>query len=115
MATDIASIHRGAIAEQYVGQELLAAGGSENGRLYYWSRADKKGNAEVDYLLAREGLIYPVEVKSGPAGRLRSMHRFLDEHPASPYGIALSPNTWEKRQEGRILFAPLYLRFKAPS
>ncbi len=110
-ASDIGALHQGAVAEQFVGQELLAAGGTENGALYYWSRAENRGNAEIDYLLARNGTIYPIEVKSGAAGRLRSMHRFLDEHPASPFGIAFSPMAQEKRIDGRILFVPLYTRF----
>jgi predicted AAA+ superfamily ATPase len=108
---DIGSIHRGAVAEQFVGQELLAAGGSENGNLYYWSRADKRGNAEVDYLVSRGGTVYPLEVKSGAAGRMRSAHLFLTEHPASPFAIAYSPVAHEKRLDGGILFAPIYTQF----
>ena len=110
-AADIGVLHQGAVAEQFVGQELLAAGGTENGELYYWSRAEKRGNAEIDYLLVRGGVVYPIEVKSGAAGRLRSLHQFLSEHPATPLGIAFSPTAQEKRQEGRILFVPLYTQF----
>ncbi len=110
-ARDIGALHQGAIAEQFVGQELLAAGGTENGSLYYWSRAEKRGNAEVDYLIVRKGVIYPVEVKSGAAGRLKSLHQFLAEHPNSPLGIAFSPAAIGKRRDGNILFMPLYTRF----
>lgn len=111
-AKDIGALHRGAVAEQFVGQELLAAGGSESGALFYWSRAEQRGNAEVDYLMVRGGTVYPVEVKSGAAGRLRSLHRFLSEHPASPLGLVCSPLAQEKRQEGQLLFLPLYTQFE---
>lgn len=110
-ASDIGAIHRGAVAEQFVGQELLAAGGSENRALYYWSRADHRGNAEVDYLVVRDGVIYPVEVKSGAAGRLRSAHQFLTSHPSTPFALAFSPSAFEKRLDGKILFVPIYTLF----
>jgi len=109
--SDIGALHQGAVAEQFIGQELLAAGGSEQGAVYYWSRAEQRGNAEVDYLLVRNGVIYPIEVKSGAAGSLRSIHQFLDEHPESPFGIAFSPTAHEKRRDGRILFVPIYTQF----
>jgi|SRR6056297_3370909 len=35
--------------------------------------------AEVDYLVPVDGRIIPVEVKSGAAGRLRSLMQFLDK------------------------------------
>ena len=31
----------------------------------------------MDFLLQREGQVYPVEVKAGSAGRLRSLHFFM--------------------------------------
>lgn len=108
---DIGDYHRGVVAEQFIGQEMLAAGGSENDTLYYWSRADRRGNAEVDYLLARGGRIYPVEVKSGPSGHMRSAHQYLVEHPDCPYAIAFSPSAWEKRLDGQILYVPIYTQF----
>lgn len=109
---DFGAIHQGAVAEQLLGQELLAAGGTENDQIYYWTRADQGGNAEVDYLLARGGTVFPLEVKSGAAGRLRSLRRFLDEHPSTPLGIVFSPIAREKRQVGQILFVPLYTRLE---
>lgn len=112
-ARDLGTIFQGAVAEQFVGQELLAAGGTEDNHVYYWSRADQRGNAEVDYLLVRQGTIHPVEVKSGAAGRLRSVHQFLLEHPTTPFGIAFSPMAHAKHLDGRILFVPIYTRFGA--
>jgi len=41
-ARDLSNVYQGAITEQFVGQELLASGGSENFKLFYWSRAKKK-------------------------------------------------------------------------
>jgi len=108
---DLSAVHRGAVVEQFVGQELLASGGSENGSMYYWSRAGQRGNAEVDFIMSRGGKVYPVEVKSGAAGRMRSANLFLDSHPNSPAALVFSPLASAKRQEGRLIYTPIYTRF----
>lgn len=104
-------IYRGALAEQLVGQELLAAGGSENEKLFYWARSRKSSNAEVDYLAVHQGSVFPIEVKSGPAGRLKSLHLFLAEHPQVDKGIVMSPAGHECQRTGKLLFLPLYAKF----
>ncbi|MFQ5653024.1 MAG: ATP-binding protein [bacterium] len=111
--TSLLDVYRGALAEQFVGQELLLYGGSENDKLYYWNRMKKSSSAEVDFLIAREGEIYPVEVKSGRAGRLKSMKIFLDEHPHCPWGMVLNTGNIHRENEGKLRFMPIYtlLRF----
>ena len=70
----------GALAEQFVGQELLASFPFyKEAKLYYWSREAKSSNAEVDYLLQKENEIYPLEVKAGKTGTLKSMQVYLGE------------------------------------
>ncbi|MBW2594258.1 MAG: DUF4143 domain-containing protein, partial [Deltaproteobacteria bacterium] len=96
---------------QFVGQEMLAAGGSENFRLFYWSRAKKSSSAEVDYLYVKNGRIFPIEVKSGHSGRLKSLHIFLDEHPNVEKGYVMSPALFEKQTDAKLLFMPVYTRF----
>lgn len=108
---DLSNIYQGALVEQFVGQELLSAGGSENRKLYYWSRMKKGSSAEIDYLIIKKGEIYPVEVKSGPVGRLKSMHLYLKEVGAEK-GIVLSPATHEKQIVDNILFLPFYTELK---
>jgi predicted AAA+ superfamily ATPase len=99
------SIYRGKLAEQFVAQEMLAAGG---GALFYWSREQRGSNAEIDYLAVRGGEIYPVEVKSGAAGALRSLHLMLQTYPACPAGIVLSARTYDRLPEQKLIFMPLY-------
>ena len=45
-------MYRGKLAEQFVAQELIACHASE---LFYWAREARGSNAEVDYLVVREG------------------------------------------------------------
>jgi len=108
---NLSNIYKGALVEQFVGQELLAAGGTENLKVYYWSRAKKNSTAEVDYLITKDGEIFPVEVKSGPAGKLKSMHIFLDEHPDSQKGYVMSPVAFKKQEIKNLVFVPVYTRF----
>ncbi|NCC62475.1 MAG: DUF4143 domain-containing protein [Verrucomicrobiae bacterium] len=104
---DLLATYKGSLCEQFVGQELKAAGGSQNNKLFYWSRAKKSSSAEVDYLIVREGRIYPLEIKHGPAGRLKSLHRYLEEHPES---VGLVFNTGNIGAIGNIHFMPIYTR-----
>ena len=46
----------------------------------------KQSNAEVDYVLQFNGLLLPVEVKSGKTGRLRSLMEYVD---AAPHNYAI--------------------------
>lgn len=116
--------YRGGIAEQFVGQELL--GGEEAWRpreLFYWARESRTSNAEVDYLGADGGRVYPIEVKSGATGRLRSMHQFLGEK-GTEFGVrfnAEAPSMAETEfrdgagttQRFRLLSLPLYMAGEA--
>jgi len=105
---DLLSIYNGALAEQFVGQEL-ASGGMDN--LYYWSREVKSSSAEVDYLIVRNGKIYPVEVKGGAAGSLRSLHLLLQKYPHIEQGYVLSTVPYGEIPEQRLTFLPLYYAF----
>ncbi len=105
---NLLDVYRGALAEQFVGQELLLHGGSENDKLYYWTRMKKSSSAEVDFVIAREGEIYPVEVKSGRPGRFKSLKLFLEEHPHSPRGIVLNAGNIHLENDYRLKFMPLY-------
>lgn len=84
-------INRGAIAEQLVGQELIAySEATDRPELHYWHREARTSNAEVDYVTALEGKLYPIEVKHGPTGRLRSLEQFLLEKKGVKHAIKCS-------------------------
>ncbi|MBL8029288.1 MAG: hypothetical protein JNL74_22895 [Fibrobacteres bacterium] len=74
--------------------------------LYYWDRAEVRATAEVDYLFANNGIVFPIEVKSGAAGHLKSMYRFLSEHPGSPFGIRISERAYSKQD--KVVNVPVY-------
>jgi len=106
-AEDMTSVHSGRLAEQFVGQELIAYGKPyRKASLYYWEREKKGSSAEVDYLIEVGNDIIPLEVKSGATGRLRSLKQFMEEKK-SPLGVQLSQAPLSFA-EG-ILSVPLYM------
>ncbi|MCD4721034.1 MAG: AAA family ATPase [Desulfobacula sp.] len=103
--SDLSNIYRGALAEQFVGQELICA---NDGEICYWARDKKGSSAEIDYLVTIDGKPYPIEVKSGKAGSLKSMHMILKNYPDCPSGIVFSTRPFEKLKEQKLIFLPLY-------
>jgi uncharacterized protein len=108
--SDLLAIYRGAMAEQFVGQEMLV---SQQGGLYYWDRQAKSSSAEVDYLAVLNGRIHPVEVKSGATGSLRSLHLFLASYPECGNALVFSDRPYADLPEQKITFLPLYSAFAA--
>ncbi|MGD0537684.1 MAG: DUF4143 domain-containing protein [Verrucomicrobiota bacterium] len=79
-AEDLVTVNEGALAEQFVGQELLCATRAfEDPQLFCWGREARNANAEVDFVISRNQDILPVEVKAGKTGTLRSLFQFLQE------------------------------------
>ena len=78
LSEDILLLNRGALAEQFVAQELLTLGNAfEKNVLFYWERAEKTSTAEVDFITTIDSTIVPIEVKAGSSGHLRSLHVFM--------------------------------------
>lgn len=87
------TIHEGALAEQFVGQELLTIPPNfMDKRLFYWLRESKNSNAELDYLWEHRNKIIPIEVKSGKAGTLKSLFVYTYEKKKK-FAVRLSINT----------------------
>ncbi len=109
---DLLLINNGALAEQLVGQELLSyMGKEEKNNLFFWAREQKSSSAEIDYLIAVDSHIIPLEVKSRSTGSLRSLKIFLEEKKL-PLGVRISevPFSFEKS----LLTIPLYLIEQLP-
>jgi len=69
--------NKGAIAEQFVGQQIRSTLVQDgNLELYYWQRIGGR-QGEVDYIIQKGTSVVPVEVKSGTAGSMKSLHQFM--------------------------------------
>jgi hypothetical protein len=106
LADDFLSVQTGAVAEQWVGQELLAMGDPyEKRKLFFWARESRNSLAEVDYLTRLGARVFPIEVKAGKTGRLKSLKSFLQQHQC-PLGIRFSHLTLSLHDG--VLSIPLY-------
>jgi len=75
---DLTDFYQGRIAEQVVGQQLLSSFVNVPPQLFYWYK--KTGSeAELDFCLVSRGGLLGLEVKSGSAGRLKSIWEFVKE------------------------------------
>lgn len=106
LTKNILQINKGKIAEQFVGQELIANDlPYKNTPLLFWEKANKKG-AKIDFVTTIDSKIIPIEVKAGKTGKLRSLQSFLNLKK-SHIGVRISEN--QLSLHNNILSIPLYL------
>ena len=115
-------VNEGGMAEQYVGQQLASlSGGDQPPELHYWLRHARRGNAEIDYVIAHRNWIVPIEVKAGRSGSLKSLLQYVhekrppiavrfDTNPPSLQTVRHAIRTAAGTQDvtARILSLPLY-------
>ena len=77
--------YKGAMTEQYVCQELVAAGISP----YYWT-ASSGGTAELDFLFSKDGAIIPLEVKAEENLQAKSLRLFCSTYGLHGYRTSMS-------------------------
>jgi len=117
---EVSLTNAGALAEQFVGQNLLQDKEIRSPLfLNYWQRMGKTENAEVDYLLQIDAALYPLEIKAGKTGSLKSLHQFmLEKGGALAVRMDLNPPSIQRvRVKGpakediayTLLSLPLYL------
>jgi len=107
LESDLINLRSGALAEQFVGQEILAYRNLyEEKQLYFWEREKASSSAEVDYVINLDGKIVPIEVKAGKTGRLRSLQQFMTEKKC-PIGIRISSQSLSF--ENNILSIPFFM------
>jgi predicted AAA+ superfamily ATPase len=90
---------KGALAEQFVCQELLAKGEE----LFYWSAQNSQ--AEVDFLLEHDDKIIPIEVKSGTNLRAKSLRVYIDKFKPQ---LALRISEADYKISGNVMDLPLF-------
>lgn len=67
---------KGALTEQYVFQQLKT---HKDIDIYYWSADNSSG--EIDFIVQKEGVITPIEVKSSENLQSKSLSAFIKRHP----------------------------------
>lgn len=102
--------NKGAITEMIAGNELMRNNGPYYPQqLYYWIKEDRNSNAEVDYVIAKNGKILPIEVKSATKGGMKSLRVFMEaKHLTRAVRISLEPFGNIKEGDAEIKIIPLY-------
>lgn len=109
---NVMQINAGSVAEQFVGQEIIAYSDKHQpASLYFWAKEKRNSMAEVDYIVNIGSNIIPVEVKSGKEGRLKSLRIFMEEKK-SGLGIRFSQDSLSYYD--KILSIPLYMIEQMP-
>ena len=106
LATNVDMLNKGNLAENFAGLEMIKyMDVHEKKQLYYWHRENRGSSAEVDYLLAQNGHVVPIEIKSGSSGKMQSLHLFLKEKNAAK-GIRVSLENFSRYDNIEVV--PLY-------
>lgn len=101
---DLTSFYQGRIAEQIVGQNLISSFIFTPPHLFYWYK--KTGSeAEIDFCLSHNGKIWGIEVKSGQAGRLKSIYQF---RKATGSNKIIRVYSGQFKKEGDFVSLPFY-------
>lgn len=120
--------NEGMLAEQFVGQELISTGKPYlDNKLFYWMREEKNSNAETDYIMQHNNTLYPVEVKAGKTGTLKSMHIYLyekklktgirfnlDMPSVGEFSISMRNMKSDETLHYKLISLPLYFCFILP-
>ncbi len=88
---NLTSVYRGRIAQHIVTQEIIAKHHEPSYSPYFWVREKSGSSAEVDLLVVEGTSVYPLEIKAGATGRLRSLHQFM-ERAAAPIALRALQN-----------------------
>ncbi|MCL2833887.1 MAG: DUF4143 domain-containing protein [Treponema sp.] len=109
--TDLIDDMNGALAEQFVCQELKAA---EISPVFYWGR--ESSTAEIDFLTQINGEIIPVEVKSAKHTKSQSLKVYVQEYePAYAVRTSLKNfGTANIQHRTKLLSIPLFLISQLP-
>ncbi|MEX2485269.1 MAG: AAA family ATPase [Brumimicrobium sp.] len=76
---DLSSAYKGAIIPHLITQELISLNKGSYQKPKFWVRDKTQSSAEVDLVRVFNGMLIPIEIKSGATGSLRSLHQFIDQ------------------------------------
>ncbi len=96
--------YKGYFAENFVAQELIAAG---KDKLFTW----QERTAEVEFLVEINGNVIPIEVKSGTITKAKSLKVFSEKYNPI-YQIIFSGKPFEPSGQKAVHHYPLYLAGK---
>lgn len=110
-------VNKGGLAEMMLGWELVKYGNPRSQHdLYYWENIVAGTSSEVDYVMARDMKVMPIECKAGTSGKMKSLRLFMrNKHLNEAYRCSLENFALLESQDAqdgntvkRIMINPLY-------
>ena len=109
---DLSQAFKGALIPHLITQELLSINFQTDQKPNFWVREKNQSTAEVDLIVSHQGMVIPIEIKSGSKGTLRSLHQFVD---ACDHGFAVRIYGGElKLEEAKTPSGKSYLLMNLP-
>ena len=73
-------------AEQFIAQHLTFINAkTPEPELFYWLHKKRKGAAEIDFIYSHGGEIFPIEVKAGKTGKIKSLWKYIELKKLNSY------------------------------
>jgi predicted AAA+ superfamily ATPase len=105
MADEHYAEFKGALAENFFAQEMVAYGMAD---LYFWTSGNM---AEIDFVIANQNRIIPVEIKAADNVRARSLAVYSEKfEPAIKVRVSMKGFAFSK--ETRLIALPHYMLFR---
>lgn len=110
-------VNKGGLAEMVLGWELLKYGNPRSQHdLYYWENVSQGASSEIDYVIARNMKVVPIECKAGTSGKMKSLRLFMrNKHLTDAYRCSLENFALLENRDSldsdvlrRIVINPLY-------
>lgn len=71
-------VNKGGLAEMVLGWELVKYNNPRTQHdLFYWENTAEGARSEVDYIMARDLKVLPIECKAGTSGKMKSLYEFM--------------------------------------
>jgi len=118
---DLSYAYKGAILPHMVTQEIISLNIFDTKKPHFWVREKSQASSEVDLVYSYKNKVVPIEIKSGPSGKLKSLHEFV-ERTNHGYAIRLyagefnieEHETPNLRKPYKLMNLPYYLGTKLP-
>lgn len=119
--SDLNSAFKGAIIPHLIAQELISLNTNTDEKPFFWVREKSDRSSEVDLLYTHNSFVIPIEIKSGPSGKLKSLHEFVERTPHN-YAVRIyagkfsveEHKTPNKKKAYWLMNMPYYLGTKIP-
>lgn len=110
-------VNKGGLTEMVLGWELVKYNNPRSQHdLYYWENTAEGTRSEVDYIIARDMKVLPIECKAGTSGKMKSLHVFMRQKHLTDaircslenFSLLESYDNQDGNSLRRIVINPLY-------